>query len=161
MAKVEFTTGNFDLEIDGDISAEKRDAAITAGIRYIVQRDGASKAYKTLFGEDAGDKKRKELEYSEENAEAVRDAFEKAMAGYGDFSVTVSEHETTETAGSRKMAKELWNVVSNLPAGQKEAAMGLYGIAANATEDEAIEAAHTFLGGLRAKPVKKEKSAEG
>ena len=145
MAKIEYTTGNFDLVIDGTLNPEKNDEAIIAGIRYIVQRDGATVAYRNLFGDDAANKKRKELEYSDENASAVKSAFETAMKSYGDFTISVTEHVAGETASSRKMATAMWERA-------KTDAQLLRALGKPETDEAGIEACHTFLRSLRATP---------
>lgn len=152
MANVKFTTGNFDLNIDGDLKAEKQAEALTAGIRYIVQRDGATKAYKALFGdENGGEQKRKDIEYNDENAEAIRKAFEDAMAEYGAFTVTVAEHEAAEKVSSRSQATAMWAQRTENPA-----MIAALGLKPDASDEEGIEACHEFLKTLR-KPAGKAK----
>lgn len=148
MSKVDFTTGNFDLVIDGELNPDKQSEAIDAGIRYIVQRDGATTAYKSLFGESNA--KRKTLEFSAENAEAIRSAFADALSKYGNFSVSVSEHIASEGVTSRKQATVLWEKAKAGGAKGLRNLSALLGVELDASNDEvAVEACHEFLKGLR------------
>jgi hypothetical protein len=152
MAKIKFTTGNFDLDIEGELSAEQREKALENGLTYIVQRDVASNVYRDLAGE--GDKKtlpkgfeRKSVEYSDDSAELMREAAETALAKYGRFSVSVSQHVPSEGVSEPgKMATAMWEQVKGNAALRTN-----LGVAANATEDEGIAACRAFLAGLRGK----------
>lgn len=111
---IPFTTGNFDLVIDGELNADTREKVLKSGAIYIVQRDGASKAYLDLCGveNDKGKKslpkdfERKSLEFNEENAAAMVAAFEKALKPYGVFSVTATEHVSGAEVSPMKRATE-------------------------------------------------------
>lgn len=159
MAKVNFTTGNFDLVIEGELNADQQAKALANGITYIVQRDVASKAYRDIAGE--GEKKslpkgfeRKSVEYSEDNKAAVELAFSEAMAKYGNFTVAVSEHVASEGTGEPGvMAKNLWEQAK----GNATMRQNL-GVAEDASDDDGIAAASKFLASLR--PPRKAKAAK-
>jgi len=145
--KTEYFTGNFKLDIEGDFNDASRDSALTAGLRYIVQRDVASKAYKELLGEDG--EKRKDVEFSDENAANVEQAFADAMAKYGNFTVSVSQHVPGEAVAPRAMATAMWEQVKT-----NDALRANLGVAKGATDEVGIEACHKFLSGLRKQPKK-------
>lgn len=153
MSKVNFTTGNFDLVVEGELNEDQKAAALDAGIRWILQRDGASKAYANLGGvKDENGKvklpegfKRDSIEYSEDGAEMVKTAFTDAMAKYGAFTVTVSEHVASEgTAEPGKQAIALWEQVKGNPAFRTN-----LGVPEDATDEVGIAKAREFLAGLR------------
>jgi hypothetical protein len=112
--KVPFTTGNFDLDINIELKDEVVEKVVKNGAIYVVQRDGASKAYLALKGEenDKGklqlpkDFERKSVEYSEENLQAMIDAFSKALAPYGEATITGSEHVSGAEVSPMKRATE-------------------------------------------------------
>jgi hypothetical protein len=112
--KVEFTTGNFDLVIDGELNEDAVKKFLQAGLIYVVQRDGASKAYLDLCGveNDKGKKQlpkdfeRKSLEYNEENLAAMALAFSSALQPYGKFNISGSQHVSGETVSPMKRATE-------------------------------------------------------
>lgn len=158
MAKTKFITGNFEVVVEGSFNDEQREKAETAALRWILQRDGASKAYVELAGEKNSkgnlalpkDFERDSIPYSEENASAMRAAFTKAMSPYGDFTVSeVTEHVAGEQVGSRKQATAMWEQAKTNPA-----MVTALGIAADADDETGIEACHKFLGGLRSQKEK-------
>jgi hypothetical protein len=112
--KVLFTTGNFDLNIEGELNADARDKFLQSGLIYVVQRDGASKAYLDLAGveNDKGKKQlpkdfeRKSVEFNDENLEAMTDAFQNALKPYGNFTVSGSEHVAGAEVSPMKRATE-------------------------------------------------------
>jgi len=112
--KVPFTTGNFDLDITIQLKDEVVEKFVKNGVIYVVQRDGASKAYLTLKGEenDKGklqlpkDFERKSVEFSPENLEAMTAAFAKALAPYGEATITGSEHVSGAEVSPMKRATE-------------------------------------------------------
>ena len=114
MAKINFRTGNFSLDIEGELNDDQKAKALENGITYIVQRDVASAAYRAIAGE--GEKKtlppkfqRNSVEFNDANAAAVEAAFTKAMEKYGTFTVEVSKHEPSEGGSTPGvMAKALW-----------------------------------------------------
>jgi hypothetical protein len=156
MAKINFRTGNFSLDIEGELNEDQKAKALENGITYIVQRDVASAAYRQIAGE--GEKKtlpkgfeRSSVEFNDENAAAVEAAFTKAMEKYGTFTVSVSKHEPSEGAGEPgKMATAMWEQVKG-----NDALRGNLGVAADATDEQGIEACRNFLSGLRKPAAKK------
>jgi hypothetical protein len=126
MSNIEFITGNFKLNIQGTLSEDEREKADAAAIRYIVQRDGATKTYLALSGveNEKGNKvlpkdfERDQLVFSTENAEAMRSAMEKALAPYGSFKVSASEHVKGETASPMKRATKFIDDLLAEPNGQ-------------------------------------------
>jgi len=152
MSQVDFITGNFNLKIVGELNDAQREAADKAAIRYIVQRDGATKTYLDLAGveNDKGNKslpkgfERDSLVYSADNAEAMRASMEKALKSYGDFTVSVSEHIKGESQSPMKRATEFVDAL--LDGGENEqklrSLMSIFGAKADATRDDLIEIAH-------------------
>jgi hypothetical protein len=112
--KVPFTTGNFDLNIEGELNSDAREKFLQSGLIYVVQRDGASKAYLELCGveNDKGKKQlpkdfeRKSLEFNDENLEAMTEAFRNALKPYGTFTVSGSEHIAGAEVSPMKRATE-------------------------------------------------------
>lgn len=112
--KVPFTTGNFDLNIEIELKPEAIEAFVKNGTIYVVQRDGASKAYLELCGveNDKGKKQlpkdfeRKSLEFSEENLQAMIAAFERALKPYGTAVISGSEHVSGAEVSPMKRATE-------------------------------------------------------
>lgn len=108
MIETTFNTGNFALKIAGDFSEDQKGKALISALRYIVQRDGATKAYQALGGvrgEDGKSKlpkdfERDQVEWSDENGAAMTVAFEKALEPYGSFSVEATKYEGSESAAS-------------------------------------------------------------
>lgn len=151
--KVEFTTGNFDLTIEGELNADAQAKFLQSGLIYVVQRDGASKAYLELCGveNDKGKKQlpkdfeRKSLEFNEENNAAMQLAFENALKNYGTFTVSGSEHVSGAEVSPMKRATEF--VDSLLGNAQNEATLrqflGMYdSTAADADRDGLIKIAN-------------------
>jgi hypothetical protein len=150
--KIEITSGNFDLVIEGDVSKEKRAEMVDEGVRSFFYREGLTNVYKTLLGENKGGK-RKEIEYSDANAAALREASETALSPIGTFQVTsITEHVPAESVSSRKQATELWAKIQSDPSSYNPAMLGLANF--KVSEADGIEAAHKFLSGLRATPKK-------
>jgi hypothetical protein len=126
---VPFTTGNFDLDINIQLKDEVVEKFVKNGAIYVVQRDGASKAYLSLKGEenDKGklvlpkDFERKSVEFSQENLQAMIDAFSKALAPYGEAVITGSEHVSGAEVSPMKRATEF--VDSLLGNAQNEATL--------------------------------------
>jgi hypothetical protein len=151
--KVDFTTGNFDLVIEGDLNADAQAKFQQAGLTYVVQRDGASKAYLELAGveNDKGKKQlpkdfeRKSVEFSAENLAAMQLAFEAALKPYGNFTISGSEHVAGADVSPMKRATEF--VDSLLGNAQNEATLrqflGMYdATAAQADRDGLIKIAN-------------------
>ncbi len=161
MAKITFRTGNFSLDIEGELNANQKAKALENGITYIVQRDVASAAYRELAGE--GEKKtlpkgfeRSSLEYTPESAAKVEEVFTEKMAKYGTFAVNVSEHVSSEGAAEPGvMAKNMWEQVKANPALRAN-----LGVAADASDEAGVEACSKFLATLRPpRKAKAEKAA--
>jgi hypothetical protein len=156
MSEIKFTTGNFALNIKGELNADSRQEALDAGLTYIVQRDVATKVYRDLAGE--GEKstlpkgfERDSIEYNSDNAEAMRAAAEKELSEYGSFTVTVEEHVKGETSTEPGvMAKALWEKAKD-----DATLRGNLGVATDASDDDGVEAARKFLASLRPAKVKK------
>jgi hypothetical protein len=127
--KVDFTTGNFDLVIDGELNEDAKQKFLAAGLTYVVQRDGASKAYLELAGveNDKGKKQlpkdfeRKTVEFNPDNAAAMQLAFENALKSYGTFTISASEHVAGADVSPMKRATEF--VDSLLGNAQNEATL--------------------------------------
>lgn len=151
--KVPFTTGNFDLNIEGELNADAREKFLQSGLIYVVQRDGASKAYLELCGveNEKGKKQlpkefeRKSLEFSDENLDAMCEALGTALKPYGTFTVSGSEHVAGAEVSPMKRATEF--VDSLLGNAANEAQLrGFLGMfdasAATADRDELIKIAN-------------------
>ena len=157
MSKVSFTTGNFTLAIEGELSPDQREKADAAAIRWITQRDVASEVYKQMAGvkNSKGNLQlpegfeRDSIAYSEDNAELLQSEATKALGKYGNFKVTVSQHVAGESAAPRAMATQMWDKVKANPA-----LLASLGLDDNASDDSGIEACHTFLSGLRKQKAK-------
>lgn len=141
MIETTFNTGNFALKIAGDFSEDQKGKALISALRYIVQRDGATKAYQALGGVKGEDGKTKlpkdferdQVEWSDENGAAMQEAFEKALASYGTFSVEATKYEGSEAASPMKRATTLvdtflgspmevgYRAILGLPDGDREA----------------------------------------
>lgn len=117
---VEFTTGNFELKIEGELNEEAKAKFLNAGLIYVVQRDGASKAYLDLCGveNDKGKKQlpkefeRKTLEFNTENNQAMIASFTKALSPYGVFTISGSEHVSGAEVSPMKRATEFVDSLS-------------------------------------------------
>jgi len=157
MSKVSFTTGNFNLAIEGELSPDQREKADAAAIRWITQRDVASEVYKQMAGvkNSKGNLQlpegfeRDSIAFSPDNAELLQSEAVKALGKYGNFTVTVTEHVPGETAAPRAMATQMWEKAKANPA-----VLAGLGLDANASDEKGIEACHTFLSSLR-KPKSK------
>jgi hypothetical protein len=147
-----FTTGNFELQISGELNAEQVESAKQAGLRWIVQRDVASDVYKQIAGikNSKGNLQlpdgfeRSSVEYDADNAELLRAAAQEKLSKYGDFTVKVSQHVPGETAAPRAMATAMWEKIKG-----NDAFTSQLGIPADASDEVGIEAAHKFLAGFR------------
>lgn len=157
MSKVTFTTGNFSLVIQGELSPDQREKADAAAIRWITQRDVASEVYKQMAGvkNSKGNLQlpegfeRDSIAYSDDNAELLKNETVKALGKYGSFTVEVSQHIAGESAAPRAMATQMWEKVKSNPA-----LLTSLGLDASATDEVGIEACHTFLSGLRKQKAK-------
>jgi predicted DNA-binding transcriptional regulator YafY len=129
MSKVTFNTGNFAITVEGEYNADAQAKALENALRYELQRDVATKVYVAVAGEEGKDGKRKlakdferdSLEYSEEAAEAFREAAETEMAKRGNFTITVAKYEGSEAASPMKRATAFVDAL--LDDGDKEAQM--------------------------------------
>ena len=133
--QIPFNTGNFDLSIDFELNEDTKDKVLKSGAIYIVQRDGASKAYLDLCGvendkgkkqlpktnDDGSEWTRKSLPYSVENADAMVAAFIKALKPYGTATITATEHVSGAEVSPMKRATEF--VDSLLGNAQNEATL--------------------------------------
>lgn len=152
MSQVDFITGNFKLDIRGALNEEQREKADAAAIRYIVQRDGATKTYLDLAGveNEKGNKslpkgfERDNLAYTPESSEAMKASMEKALAPYGAFTVSVSEHIKGETQSPMKRATEFVDAL--LDGGENEqklrSLLSIFGAKPGANRDDLIAVAH-------------------
>jgi hypothetical protein len=112
--KTEFTTGNFDLVIEGELNEDAKAKFLNSGLVYVVQRDGASKTYLELAGveNDKGKKQlpkdfeRKSVEFNDDNAAAMALGMENALKPYGNFTVSASEHVAGAEVSPMKRATE-------------------------------------------------------
>lgn len=112
--EIKFNTGNFTMVINGDFSAEKREEALESALKYIVQRDVATKVYTTLCGVNGkkGGKvlpenfQRESLAYSEEIAKNFQVAAVTELAKQGSFTVEVVEREEASDAAGKQATKE-------------------------------------------------------
>ena len=144
-----FTTGNFELQIDGELNAEQVESAKQAGLRWIVQRDVASDVYKQIAGvkNSKGNLQlpdgfeRSSVEYDADNAELLRAAAEEKLGKYGTFTVKVSQHVPGETAAPRAMATAMWNQLTDA----QKVAFGF----ADLTDEQGIEKCHQTLSTFR------------
>lgn len=156
--KTTFITGNFKLDIEGELNEEQKAAAQEAGLRYIVQRDVATKVYVGIAGEKNSkgnlalpkDFERSSIEFDATTAKQFETAAEGALGKYGTFTVVASQHVAGETAAPRAMATAMWEQVKG-----NAALRGNLGVAPDATDEAGIEACHVFLKGLRKTPEKK------
>lgn len=171
MIKTTFNTGNFALAIEGEFNEDQVDKALISALRYIVQRDGATKAYQALGGvkdEDGKSSlpdgfKREDLEWSDENGAAFATAFEKALEGYGTFTVSASKYEGSEAASPMKRATTLVDTFlanDDLAKGYRQI-FGLQGLenAESATREQLIEFANAHGHGIQPPKQKKETEA--
>lgn len=113
--KVPFTTGNFDLVITAALKDSAVDQFIKNGFNWVVQRDGATKAYLTLKGEENEKGKlrlpegfvRKSVPYSDENGQEMVSAFQAALKPYVEScDISVSEHVEGAEVSPMKRATE-------------------------------------------------------
>ena len=104
--KVPFTTGNFDLIVEATLKDEAVSKFVQNGFNWVVQRDGATKAYLTLAGEEnekgkvklPADFKRKSITWSPEKGEEMVKAMQSALQPYCEtVTVSASEHVEGET----------------------------------------------------------------
>jgi len=151
---VPFTTGNFDLVIEAMLKDDAVDKFVKNGFNWVVQRDGATKAYLELAGEEneKGKRKlpegfiRKSVSYSEDSGAAMVLAFENALKPYCDsVNISVSEHVEGAEVSPMKRATEF--VDSLLGNAQHEAQLrgflGMYdAAAANADREGLIKIAN-------------------
>lgn len=155
-------SGNFAIEVEGDFDESKtvgegenavsvKEARDQSAIAYISQRDGLSAVYKKLL--KAGEK-RNTLGYSDEAAASFGSALEAALAPYGAFAVSVTEHVPGETAASRSQATAMWTQIKAEPAKFNAAMLGLESFN-GVSDDDGIEACHAFLTGFRKPSVRK------
>lgn len=150
MITTNFTTGNFDLVIKGELNPDQQAKAHDAAVRYIVQRDGATKTYLALKGveNDKGKKslpagfEREDLEFSPENLDAMCAAMSEALKPYGEFSVSGSEH----VKGAATAMTRATQFVDSLLGTDGETAfrqlIGVLGGDSKADRDELIKFAH-------------------
>lgn len=167
----EIITGNFTAKIEGDLNedaeiqvgseenprtASVREVVDESGITYIVQRDGLSAVYKGLL--DKG-QKRNTLAFSDETGAKFKTALEKALAGYGDFKVEVSEHVPTAEASPMVRATALIDtMLANADLEQAyRLAFGAQGLknADSANRDELVAFAHANGLGIQPPRAKK------
>jgi len=151
---IPFTTGNFDLNIKGELNAETQEKVLKSGAIYIVQRDGATKAYLDLCGveNDKGKKvlpkdfERKSLAFNEENLAAMTLAFETALKPYfSSLTVTGSEHESGAVSPMKRATEFVDSLMTNAEnEGALRSVLGLYDkSAATADRDGLIQIANT------------------
>jgi len=140
-----FITGNFKLEVEGELKDEFVSKFIQSGLVYVTQRDVATKAYKTLMPVEKGEKapKRSTLEYSDDHAAEFKAAFEAAFKPYGEFTCSVSQHVPGETVSPMVRATQFVDELLASDEGKTVLATiaKMSGITAT-NRDEYIAAAH-------------------
>jgi hypothetical protein len=152
MTNIEFITGNYKANIRGTLNEEQRAKADEAAVRYIVQRDGATKTYLDLVGveNEKGNKvlpkgfERDSLDFSDDSAEAFAASMKKALAPYGDFDVSVSQHVKGETASPMKRATAFVDELLKADNGQQilDQLVTLYGKKPSTDRETLIAYAH-------------------
>lgn len=156
--KIEFKTGNFTLNVEGDVNAETRDRLLANGVKYELQRDVASKVYLSLAGVK-GKKdglvlpekfERDSIAYSDETADSFAKAATAELSKRGNFVVEVSENVGGESASPMKRATAFVDTL--VAAGQTAQLVAVLGVAPDADRDALIEAAHKM--GLGIQPPK-------
>lgn len=143
--KTTIVSGNFKVEVEGELNAEKQEAINEAGVTYIVQRDGLSKVYKDLIGDRKGDDgkpaKRNTVEFDANAATKFGSALEAALAPYGTFVAEVSEHVPSE-GGESPMVRAT-TFVDQLVGTPNEAGLrSILGADAGASREDLIKLAH-------------------
>ena len=168
----EIITGNFTATISGELNeaneiqvgseenpktATVREVVDESGITYIVQRDGLSAVYKGLL--DKG-QKRNTLDFSTETAKKFETALTKALSGYGDFKVEVTEHVPTAEASPMVRATALIDTMlanADLESAYR-LAFGAQGLANADSADRDALVAFAHANGLGIQPPRKAKS---
>jgi hypothetical protein len=158
---VPFTTGNFDLDINIQLKDDVVEKMVKSGTIYVVQRDGASKTYLDLCGveNDKGKKQlpddfeRKSLAFTEENLQAFVTSFTKALAPYGEATITGSEHVSGAEVSPMKRATEFVDAL--LGNAQNEAQLrgmvSMYGADGSEDRDALIKLVHDNVPGFKGK----------
>jgi len=159
--KLTFNTGNFALDIEGEVNEETQDKLLQNGMTYVTQREVATGVYLDVAGEDVEGKdgktsrrlpkdfERSSVEYSEDTAAKFRESAEEKLSKFGKFTVSVSKYEGAEASSPMKRAT---NLVDSFLGTELEAAYrGILGLPKGSRE-ELIEAANKR--GLGVQPPK-------
>lgn len=158
---IKFDTGNFTLNINGELSEESKAKMLENGLRYAVQRDVASKVYlgfseeKTKTGKPKLPEgfERDSILFNEDNSAAMQLAAEAELAKIGTFSVTVSENRGGEGGGTPMVRAT--NLVETFLGTDMEASYRTILELPEGTKEELIEAANKMGLGISAPKGKK------
>lgn len=167
---IKFNTGNFTLNIEGELNEESKAQILENGLRYAVQRDVATGVYLAVAGEKKEGNKnptlpkgfeRDRIPFTPETAEQFRTAAEAELSKLGTFMVEVVENVGGEGAASpMKRATALVDTLEASPEVRAAYApvFALHGVEdyANASRETLIEVAHKA--GLGIQPPKAKKN---
>ena len=147
--KIPFTTGNFDLVITASLKDSAVEKFISNGFNWVVQRDGATKAYLILAGEENEKGKlklpdnfvRKSVPWSDENGSEMVSAFKTALKPYCDScDISVTEHVEGETQSPMKRATEFVDSLMGNEANETQlrSFLGMFDASASSADREGL-----------------------
>src|SRR6266478_5644829 len=159
---LEFITGNFKLGITGEVNDASVAKFVKAGTIYVVQRDGATKTYLNACGvkSDKGKLKlpdgfeRDSLEFSDDSAALMVEGMQGALAPYGTFQVTASQHvKGAEQAPMKRATDFVQALLTNSEDESKlRALVSAFGAEGNEDEAALIKIVHDNVPGFKGKP---------
>lgn len=160
--KTTFDTGNFSLNVEGTFSDDAMKDALEAALKYILQRDVATRAYTALAGEANAkgelrlDPKfvRKSVPFTPDGALTFKSASIVALNKLGEFTVEVTEYIPGESGAEMVMATNFVAQVRQKDEAGQRRSLAAFDAEPEMDDADIVKLVHAGLAGLR-KPKEK------
>lgn len=157
--KTTFDTGNFTLNVEGTFSDAAMKDALEAALKYILQRDVATKCYVSLAGllgkngklKLADDFERKRVAFSEEGVATFTNVAKRELGKRGDFMVNVTQYVPGESGAEMVMATNFVAQVRQKDEAGQRRSLAAFDATPEMTDSAIILLVHVGLAGLRKK----------
>lgn len=157
--KTTFDTGNFSLNVEGTFSDDAMKDALEAALKYILQRDVATKCYVALAGlagkngklKLADDFERKSVPFSFDAAAKFHTVAEDCLTKLGEFTVGVTEYIPGESGAEMVMATNFVAQVRQKDEAGQRRSLAAFDAEPEMDDLEIVKLVHARLAGLRKK----------
>lgn len=154
-----FDTGNFSLNVEGTFSDAAMKDALEAALKYILQRDVATKCYVALAGllgkngklKLAEDFERKSVAFSEDAAEKFLSTAKAELGKLGEWTVNVTQYVPGESGAEMVMATNFVAQVRQKDEVGQRRSLAAFDAEPEMEDVDIIRLVHVGLAGLRKK----------